>query len=53
MKAVNIQWNVDSEEELEQLSNEIKIPNEMLDEEEISDYITSQTGFCHKRFELY
>lgn len=53
MKAVNIQWDVDSEEELEQLPNEIKIPNEMLDEEEISDYITGQTGFCHKGFELY
>ena len=54
MKAINIQWNTDSDKELlEQLPKEIEIPELMTDEDEISDYITEQTGFCHKGFELY
>lgn len=52
MKAINIIWDVDFEEDLENLPTEIDIPNEMTDEEEISDYITDETGFCHKGFEL-
>lgn len=52
MKAINIIWDVDFEEDLEILPSEIKIPNEMTDEDEISDYITDKTGFCHKGFEL-
>lgn len=30
------------------LPDEIKIPAGMTDTEEISDYITDATGFCHK-----
>ena len=52
MKAVNIQWDVDFEEELEQLPKEIEIPEIMTDEDEISNYITEQTGFCHKGYIL-
>lgn len=52
MKAINIEWDVDYEEELEDLPTEIEIPNGMTDEEEISDYITDKTGFCHYSFEL-
>lgn len=52
MKATNIRWDVDYEGLLEDLPTEIEIPNGMLDEEEISDYITDETGFCHKGFEL-
>ena len=52
MKAINIIWDVDFEEYLENLPTEIDIPNGMTDEEEISDYITDETGFCHKGFEL-
>jgi len=52
MKAINIEWDVDTEEELEDLPTEIEIPNGMTDEEEISDYITYETGFCHCGFEL-
>ena len=52
MKAINIIWDVDFEEDLENLPNEIEIPNGMTDEEEISDYITDEIGFCHKGFEL-
>ena len=52
MKAVNIKWDVDFEEDLEMLSTEIEIPNGMTDEEEISDYISDETGFCHYGFEM-
>ena len=52
MKAINIIWDVDFEEDLENLPTEIDIPNGMKDEDEISDYITDETGFCHKGFEL-
>lgn len=52
MKAINIKWDVDYEEQLEDLPTEIEIPNGMEDEEEISDYITDETGFCHYGFEL-
>ena len=52
MKAINIKWDVDFEEDLEMLPNEIEIPNGMEDEDEISDYITDKTGFCHCGFEL-
>ena len=37
MKAINIIWDVDFEEDLEMLPTEIEIPNGMTDEEEISD----------------
>ena len=52
MKAINIIWDVDFEEDLENLPTEIDIPNGMTDEDEISDYITDEIGFCHKGFEL-
>lgn len=62
MKAINIMWDVsdgteDMEKEdileiLETLPTEIEIPDEMTDEEEISDYISDETGFCHYGFEL-
>lgn len=46
-KATHIQWDVDDLEDLELLPTEIDIPDDMTDMEEISDYITDQTGFCH------
>lgn len=52
MKAINIIWDVDYEEDLESLPHEIEIPNNMEDEEDISDYLSDVTGFCHKGFEL-
>lgn len=52
MKAINIEWDVDCEEDLEDLPTEIEIPDGMTDEEEISDYISDETGFCHYGFEL-
>ena len=50
MKAVEIKWDIDTKEDLEFLPKEIEIPEGMTDEEEISDYISDLTGFCHKGF---
>lgn len=53
MKAINIKWDTDGDLEwLYKLPEEIEIPNEMTDEDEISDYISDATGFCHYGFEL-
>lgn len=53
MKAINIKWDTDGDMELlKQLPTEIKIPKGMMDEEEISDYLSDETGFCHNGFEL-
>lgn len=52
MKAINIEWDVDYLEDLENLPQEIEIPNGIEDDDEISDYISNYTGFCHKGFEL-
>ena len=55
MKAINIKWDIDDFEgaldELQMLPNEIDIPKD-LTEDDISDYISEVTGFCHKGFEL-
>lgn len=52
MKAVNIKWDVDNNEDLDFLPTEIKLPYGMTDDEEISDYISEKTGFCHGGFDL-
>lgn len=56
MKAINIVWDVDGEnnpeEILESLPTEMKIPAGMTDVDEISDYLSDETGFCHKGFNL-
>lgn len=52
MKAVNIQWDFDGEDGVILLPNEITIPKGMTDIDEISDYISDTTGFCHKGFEI-
>lgn len=56
MKAVNIKWDIDPEDEYESgavlLPVEIDIPKAITDIEEISDYISDTTGFCHKGFEI-
>ena len=55
MKAINIEWDIDDFEgdldELQMLPNEIDIPKYLTDDD-ISDYISEVTGFCHKGFEL-
>lgn len=52
MKATNIIWDVDRKEDLQLLPAEIEIPEEIEEVEEISDYISELTGFCHYGFEL-
>ena len=56
LKAVDIKWDLDAEDIEEgvadELPTEINIPAWMTDGETISDYITSETGFCHKGFRL-
>ncbi len=48
MKATNIKWDTDGENVT--LPTEIEIPDGMTDEDEISDYLSDQTGFCHMGF---
>lgn len=54
MKAVNIKWDTDGDMELlNELPTEMEIPEGMDDDEdEISDYLSDQTGFCHDGYEL-
>ena len=61
MKAINIKWDTDGDEEvLESLPTEIEIPDEIIEDiddiddynDEIGDYISEVTGFCHFGFEL-
>lgn len=52
-KAVNIAWDTDGLDEGElQIPNEMRIPDELCGEEEISDWLTESTGFCNKGFEV-
>ena len=50
--AINIQWDVDDNEDLEHLPQKVKIPEGMTDDDEISDYLSDLTGFCHYGFSL-
>ena len=52
LKAINIMWDVDDKMDLKHLPTGIIIPEGMTDEEEISDYISDETGFCHDGFEV-
>ena len=51
MIATNIRWDYGGYEETI-LPTEIEIPSEIKDKEEISDYISDLTGFCHFGFDL-
>lgn len=53
VKAFNIKWDTDGDESLaESLPSEIEIPEDVTGEDEISDYLTDKTGFCHFGFRL-
>ena len=57
MKAINIKWDIDENENdnidvLQMLPEEMEIPKYITDEEEISDWLSDETGFCHNGFEL-
>lgn len=61
MRAINIKWDTDGDEELlRELPTEIEIPKDVYEDfdenecqESISDWLTEQTGFCHFGFELF
>lgn len=53
MKAKNIKWDTDGDKKLfKELPAEIEIPKGMIDADEISDYLSDTTGFCHDGFVL-
>lgn len=52
MKAVSIKWDVDYSGDGERLPTEIDIPKGMTDIEQICDYISDVTGFCHEGFNI-
>ena len=52
MKATNIIWDFDEEDKNVSLPSEIDLPDGMEDEEEINDYLSETTGYCHKGFAL-
>ena len=52
MKAVEIKWDIDDDDDLDLLPTEIEIPDGMDDGEEISDYISNVTGLCHGGYRL-
>lgn len=48
--AVNIIWDTDGENV--DLPTEIEIPDHLIEDEDISDFITEATGFCHNGFTI-
>lgn len=52
LKAINIIWDVDYKKDLKYLPKEIDIPEDITDDDEVSDYISDLTGFCHAGFDL-
>ena len=63
MKAVNIKWDTDGDRQLaKELPSEIEIPDSLIEDmedfdleeenEEISEYLSYVTGFCHFGFDL-
>lgn len=62
LKAINIKWDTDGDKEvLNELPTEMIIPDELEEMykkdkefalEEISDWLSDETGFCHAGFEI-
>ena len=44
-----IEWDIDENDDIE-LPETIEIPEGITDEDEISDYLSEQTGYCHNGF---
>lgn len=51
LKTTNILWDTDYDDDGE-LPTEIDIPEGMTDEDEISDYLSEVTGYCHQGYVL-
>lgn len=60
LKAINIKWDTDNKETLQDLPKEMVIPYDLEVnynpddpyQEEISDWLSDKVGFCHEGFEL-
>lgn len=62
LKAINIKWDTDGDKEvLNELPTEMIVPDELEEMykkdreyalEEISDWLSDETGFCHAGFEI-
>lgn len=53
MRAVNIKWDTDGDQDaFDSLPQEIQVPKGMA-YEDIEDYLSDQTGFCHLGFDVY
>lgn len=62
LKAINIKWDTDGDKEVfNELPTEMIVPDELEEMykkdkeyalEEISDWLSDETGFCHAGFEL-
>lgn len=52
MKATNILWDVDRRSDLDYLPTEIELPEGMTNPDEISDYVSEFSGFCHRGFHI-
>lgn len=62
LKAINIKWDIDGDKEVfNELPTEMIVPNELEEMykkdkefalEEISDWLSDETGFCHSGFEI-
>lgn len=51
MKAINIKWDVDTEDDVV-LPSEIEIPGNLTDVDDITEYLSDVTGYCHFGYEL-
>lgn len=51
MWAINIQWDVDEQEDLEYLPNKIELPTNIAIDD-VPDYLSDVTGYCHKGYEI-
>ena len=49
MKATNIKWDIDYDDN-NFLPTEVEIPTGITDEEEISDWLSDEFGYCHEGF---
>lgn len=54
LKAVNIIWDTDEDKDVKKINlpNDMELPFGMFDHDEISEYISNETGFCHSGFDL-
>lgn len=49
MKATCIKWDIDEADDVS-LPTEIDIPPHITDLDEIADYLSNLTGYCHRGF---